>query len=555
MKKLVLIAALASPFFAFSQEYYKTLVYGDGGIENVISGHVSSKSELITTGLFQTDLNFDGEILKHRGGNADGYLAKYDEDGNPIWARAFGGWADDAVLAVTTDPAGNHYVTGYFQGATNGANRAFDADPGPDSTFLNQRGSFLTRDMFIVKLDSDGDFVWGKQVSNTEYPVNEDVKDIAVDSDGNVLLVGRFAQADFDTDPEKDSIFFTVSGKYEGFVLCLNNDGDFKWANHYYGGENSVEEIILDDQDQIYIAGNFNKAMNFNDSIGLTSTQINSYVAKLDKNGKYINHYSFGGNSRVYSETLELIGDKVVLGGRNSGPIMFTTDSADISTHAGSFDFYLATFSTDLDFITGRSFGAKSLDEITDVIQDQNGNLLVAANFYDTINVDGHVLASKGKYDMALISMDNNLQVLNTLTIGGEEDVKGSKIFQNSKGQLVTTGSFRGVVDFDPSTNEDLQASFGQYDFFISHFNWEVLTGIFEKENDVNIMLFPNPAANYIVVNGIKDAELRIYSMTGQLVSTGNSEQRMDISALRVGQYIVVAENEKEHAHKVFIKQ
>lgn len=555
MKKLVLIAALASPFFAYSQEYYKTLVYGDAGIESVTTAHVTANGDLLTGGLFQTDLNFDGQVFPHQGGNADGYVAKYNSDGKPLWAKTFGGWADDVVTAVTSDSKGNHYIAGYFQGKTNGSQRAFDADPGPDSTFLNQRSNFLSRDMFVVKLNPKGIFLWAKQVSNTEYPVNEDVYDLAVDSKGNVILVGRFAQADFDPDPAKDSIFFTVSGKYEGFVLSLNPDGDLNWINHYYGGENSVREIEIDDQDQIFISGEYNKAMNFNDSVSLSSTQLNGYVAKLTSEGKYVDHYSFGGNTRIYVDMFTMIDDQLYVGGRNNGPIMFTNDSSDISDHVGSFDCYIAQFNHDLSFQTGRSMGSKSLDEAVDIIKDQNGNLLLAVNYYDTLNVDGISLVSQGKYDMALLSLSPAMEVLNALSIHGSEDVKATKIYQNPKGELLSSGSFRGVVDFDPSAGEDLQASFGQYDFFISHFNWQVLTGILEQENDVNITLFPNPTQDFIELSGILNAEVRIYNTAGQVVLTNSGSKRINVSSLKPGQYILVAENGREHAHKVFIKQ
>ena len=111
------------------------------------------------------------------------------------------------------------------------------------------------------------------------------------------------------------------------------------------------------------------------------------------------------------------------------------------------------------------------------------------------------------------------------------------------------------MVDFDPSAGEDLQASFGQYDFFISHFNWQVLTGILEQENDVNITLFPNPTQDFIELSGILNAEVRIYNTAGQVVLTNSGSKRINVSSLKPGQYILVAENGHEHAHKVFIKQ
>ncbi|HKL02715.1 MAG TPA: hypothetical protein VJ911_03530, partial [Cryomorphaceae bacterium] len=54
-----------------------------------------------------------------------GFIAKYDTDGDYLWAVAF----TSVLRRVTTDPEGNIYVTGRFS-------QSFDIDPGPDELIL-----------------------------------------------------------------------------------------------------------------------------------------------------------------------------------------------------------------------------------------------------------------------------------------------------------------------------------------------------------------------------------------------------------------------------------
>ena len=50
--------------------------------------------------------------------NNDIFLAKYDKDGNVIWARNIGGNGDDDPSSIAADANGNIFVAGYYQSPT-----------------------------------------------------------------------------------------------------------------------------------------------------------------------------------------------------------------------------------------------------------------------------------------------------------------------------------------------------------------------------------------------------------------------------------------------------
>ena len=80
-----------------------------------------------------------------------------------VWAKRMGGTSLDFGSSVAIDGAGNVYTTGSFKGTA-------DFDPDPAVTFpLTSAGGYY--DIFVSKLDSQGNFVWAKRMGGTSHDV------------------------------------------------------------------------------------------------------------------------------------------------------------------------------------------------------------------------------------------------------------------------------------------------------------------------------------------------------------------------------------------------
>ena len=88
------------------------------------------------------------------------FALKLDNNGNFIWAKQSSGGTARG-FSITADNMGNAYVTGFFADTC-------DFDPGTGVyEFIDRGGS----DIFYLKLDNKGKFVWAKQIgeSGSDY--------------------------------------------------------------------------------------------------------------------------------------------------------------------------------------------------------------------------------------------------------------------------------------------------------------------------------------------------------------------------------------------------
>lgn len=106
------------------------------------------------------------------------------EDGAPLWSRSFGTIGDQPV-AARADSAGNLLLTGAFLGVID-----FGDVPG------NNTLASIGVDVFVAKLSPEGEHIWSKRIGDPEnQPTTQACHDVALDTDDNVLIAGRFEAA------------------------------------------------------------------------------------------------------------------------------------------------------------------------------------------------------------------------------------------------------------------------------------------------------------------------------------------------------------------------
>ena len=473
-----------------AQDYFGTTTFGDTSIEIPYRSAMDSQGNVYSAGIYSGTITVGSTSVTWAGGNADGFLTKFDNNGNPIWVKGFGGQADDVALDVAVDANDNLYITGYFQGA--GA-LAFDADPGPGVFLLEQPAPFLSRDCFIIKLDSNGDFVWAKQVSNPAAVANEDSKSIEVDSAGNVYIGGSFNYADFDPDPIAEHILFSTNGgaSTDGFLLKLDTDGNFVWVKTFDStGIVQVIDMEFDTNEDLLLTGRFRNTVDLDPNAGSAPFTSNGnddiFMAKLSSDGDFIWGQSFGGSTNDYVSTIKNLPSGIYLGGEFAGTVDLDP-SAGVNTFVslGFSDAYLSKFDTDGNYDYSYVLGGDStnFENFYDIKEGANGNLYATGQFSATTDFDNSaaeaLTTSNGNSDNFLLEMTTNGEYLNHWTVGGNNIENNHQLFINNNNEILTIGGFRSPdADFNPFAGEDIIPTTGNYDAYFSHYN------IFNNGND-----------------------------------------------------------------------
>ena len=183
-----------------------------GGTLDDIGNSITADAfdNIYVTGNYEGTTDFDPGVAVENAtavGTYDVFVSKFNSDGSFEWSKQFGGSTFDFGMSVATDASGKVYVGGIYQ-------TTVDFDPGA-GTFNNTSAG--TRDMFIQKLDSSGNFINVKLFGSTS---DDNLKAIHVDASNNIYSTGEF-NGTVDFDPNTGTVNLVSTGQQDAFILKL----------------------------------------------------------------------------------------------------------------------------------------------------------------------------------------------------------------------------------------------------------------------------------------------------------------------------------------------
>ena len=429
------------------------------------------------TGYYEGTADFDPGVATFNltsNGGEDVFIQKLDASGNFIWAISIGGTSDENGRSITTDTLGNVYVIGYYRDMV-------DFDPGAASFNLTSNGG---DDIFIVKLDSNGNFIWAVSMGGI---LPDRGFSITSDALGNLYATGKFSST-VDFDPGSTTFSLTANGGEDVFIQKLDNQGNFIWAKSMGGAANDEgRSVINDNSGNVYVAGNFE---------GITDI--------------------------------------------NPGPDTFNLISN------GSWDIFIQKLDDFGNFIWAKSMGGTIRDGANNITTDALGNVYVSGKFQDTVDFDPNAatldLVSNGDYDVFIQKLDANGNLKWARSLGGPSYDQGESIITDISGNVYVTGYYQGTVDFDPSAATSLLTSNGNEDVFIQKFNQSTV-GQEERILFNPVSVFPNPNTGIFKINGSENGILtvKVFNLQGKLLKSfeNNIDNEFNLSDFRQGMYLI----------------
>jgi hypothetical protein len=530
---------------------------GDDFCESMV---IDAVGNVYTVGGFQNTVDFnpgtDSMMLSSLGWR-NIFIQKLDAQGNFLWAKAFGGKGNDFGRGIALDAASNVYIIGGFDDTV-------DFDPGMGVTKLTAVGK---KDIFIQKLDANGNFLWAKSFGGRDYDAGTS---IAVDADGNVYTTGYFIDT-VDFDPGPDSMKISAVGLWDSFIQKLDANGNLLWAKSIGGNNESYSFLLaIDAKGNVYTSGNFTDSIKFDPGTGVKNLSAKGdedvFILKYNDKGNLLWAKSFGGKSNDYSQSIAF-DDKgnVYTIGSFSEAVDFNLGNDTVRISAvGASDIYIQKMDADGNFIWAKSFGGMTSDGGNSIAIDNKGNIFTTGSFRESVDFDPGIgmanLSAIGESDIFIQKLDENGNFLWAKSFGGNLSDVGSSIFIDTVGDVFTTGSLRGTVDFDPGTDVKNLTSVGGEDIFV-HKMKQTATGVADMGNGIDISLYPNPSNGFIHIalnEAVGEAAITITDLQGKIIHSEQmsaaTKSSMDIQAPN-GVYFIHVKTAKGQSIMKLIKE
>jgi len=203
---------------------------------------VDNTGNLVITGQFYDDFQIGDSSFFSIGG-ADIYIAKFDPDGEMLWAIQEGGSSSDAITSISFDPDGNFVTAGsFYYGIQLG-----------DTTLVSD----FSTGVFIAKYNENAELTWARTFKGTYLSIEIYA---ACDHENNIYVSGNFSESitigsyTYNAGPFNQDIYITK----------LNSQNEILWADH--AASNASDQVIgitVDDNNNLYLTGHFLEDISF----------------------------------------------------------------------------------------------------------------------------------------------------------------------------------------------------------------------------------------------------------------------------------------------------
>lgn len=208
--------------FSEAGDFVRDVAMSDDG-----SGYLNvSQVVFDRSGALWVAANLDGELARlgegdeaptiEGSGDADPLLVKLGPDGQVVWADNFGQAGEQYIAAIDIDAAGDVWLAGGFRGTMQFAGGTLNSGKLADQW-----------SMFVVKLNSDGAWQWGRAYSVADSQIAYRLR---TDAAGGAVLSGVY------TGPKMVLGDRYLVNKYGGTAMLaakLDAEGGVAWASSW----------------------------------------------------------------------------------------------------------------------------------------------------------------------------------------------------------------------------------------------------------------------------------------------------------------------------------
>ncbi|MFW9923674.1 MAG: SBBP repeat-containing protein [Candidatus Thorarchaeota archaeon] len=337
--------------------------------------------------------------------------------------------------------------------------------------------------------------------------------DSVVDSEGNIIVVGRTSSTDF---PVKDALQATNHGNIDITISKFSVNGSLIFSTYFGGSENEwATGVALDSSDNIVFAGTTGspdfplKSAYQSTLLGGSEGDADCFVAKISKDGQSLLYSTyFGGTGSDWCYTM-------AVDANNRIAITGTTYSSNLplvnpfqSTNKGQLDCFVTLFAANgQSVIFSTLLGGTGADAGRGIIFDENNDIFLTGQMGScTLSTSGvfQVGFGGGAADAYVAKFKANGSLEFYSFLGGTGYDRANGIALDSQGNILITGHTTSP-DF-PTANPYQAACAGSLDVFVAkidplgqNLNFSTYIGGSSSDNGYSITL---DSEDNIVVTG-----------------------------------------------------
>lgn len=250
-------------------------------------------------------------------GQGDFFVVKLDGSGEVQWLHCYGGSGSDVASTVRATPDGNFVVAG-ITGSTDG-----------------QITTGTIGQIWVIKIDPEGNLLWNRRMGGSNGPdLGQEVRDLVVNPDGSILMVGTVGANDGDISGNHGSYdVWLVVLDSSGTILQQRCFGGSGWDNAWGGAATGQGRYVIagyTDSDDGDVSGNHGGE--------------DAWVLMVDANLDLLWQKCLGGSGAdaAFAMARTSYGETIISGHTNS-------NDGDVSGYHGNDDIWVAKLGSDME--------------------------------------------------------------------------------------------------------------------------------------------------------------------------------------------------------------
>ena len=419
-------------------------------------------------------------------GNYDILCIKTNRNGDTIFSKNFGSYADDSPKKIINATDGGYLIAAN----TNDSNKV--------------KGGY---DIWLIKIDTNGDTLWTKTYggSNDDFVYN-----INKTNDNNYILsIGS---------KSNDGDFNTNNGGYDAWFVKINTSGNIIWKKHYGGSLNDISHSLTNTSDG-YIFNVKSKSSDGDFNINYGESDITLIKFDIQDSIQWTKHIG-GSNYDNIIKIIELENNYYLFGNTYS-------NDSDITNNHGAWDFLVIKLNNAGNILWQKCYGG-SLNDVSRSAILVNNTFFIAGGSKSS---DGDVANNKGENDIWILNIDTAGTILWQKNYGGTYDEEATKIIETLDGNLLFSA-------YTESYNDDISGNLGSSDLWLVKLSTSTTTNITDLK-PTGVSIYPNPTSGiFNISSSDKIDNIQIFNSLGaKIIETKNTQ--INISNYNKGVYVI----------------